>query len=485
MVKKEQENLLNIAKKQFFHQQGLDQQQVIQALSALSARKMDYADFYFQQNYAESWLLEENIVKSGSYSIDQGVGIRAISGEKTGFAFSNDLSLPAIEEAVKAVKCIVRSGQQKIIPCKKSKVIHPMYSIDNPLKTLTEEQKVALLQMTDRYAREYDPRVTQVVASLSGSYEIILVISTDGTFAADIRPMVRFNVNVIVEENNKREQGFCGGGGRLGYEWFDATCLKHYANEASRVALVNLNAKEAPAGMMPVVLGAGWPAVLLHEAVGHGLEGDFNRKKSSVYAGKIGQKVASKYCTIVDDGALSEKRGSLSIDDEGTLTQCTTLIENGILKGYMQDKMNARLMKMKTTGNARRESFAHVPLPRMTNTYMRPGKYSPEEIIASVDKGVYAPNFSGGQVDITSGKFVFSTSEAYLIEKGKITKPIKGVTLIGDGQTVLKNVSMVGNDLAFDSGVGICGKDGQSVPVGVGQPTVKIDELTVGGTVVV
>jgi TldD protein len=482
MVKKAVEDSLSVAESLFFHRQGLSQQKVIQALSELSINTIDYADFYFHQAYAESWMLEERIVKSGSYSVDQGVGIRAVSGEKTGFAFSNDLSLSAILDAVKATKCIVRSGQNNAIPLIKPKIVTPLYLDVNPLKTLTEEQKVSLLQATDNYARQYDPRVAQVVVSLSGAYEIILVMAIDGTFSADIRPMVRLNVSVIVEDHGKREQGFCGGGGRQGYELFDAACLKHYAHEAARMALVNLEAKEAPAGVMPVVLGAGWPAVLLHEAVGHGLEGDFNRKKSSVYAGKIGKKVASKYCTIVDDGTLANRRGSLSIDDEGTPTQCTTLIEKGILKGYMLDKMNARLMGMKTTGNARRESFAHIPMPRMTNTYMQPGKYAPEEIIASVDRGIYAPNFSGGQVDITSGKFVFSTSEAYLIENGKITTPIKGVTLIGDGQEVLQKISMVGNDLAMDGGVGVCGKDGQSVPVGVGQPTIKIDALTVGGT---
>lgn len=451
----------------------------------LSSQTITQADLYFQSVQHESWALEESRVKEGSFNISQGVGVRAISGDKTGFAYSDDIVLPALEKAVFAAKNIARSGQTGSVPVATSRLIkgHHLYQPNNPLQSLKNEEKIALLQEIDQLARGLDPRVHQVMANLACMYEIVLIATSDGGLAADVRPLVRLNVSVIVEENGRRENGFAGGGGRFGYDVFlNKNKGEEYAKEAVRQALLNLSAVAAPAGSMPVVLGAGWPGVLLHEAVGHGLEGDFNRKGTSAFSGRLGQRVASPGCTVVDDGTLPERRGSLNIDDEGTPTSRTVLIENGILKGYMQDKMNARLMNMAPTGNGRRESYAHLPMPRMTNTYMLAGSYVPEEIIASVKKGLYAVNFAGGQVDITSGKFVFSASEAYLIENGKITRPVKGATLIGNGPDVLTKVSMIGNDLKLDTGIGTCGKDGQSVPVGVGQPTLKIDALTVGGT---
>lgn len=444
---------------------------------------IDAADLYFQSQVSETWVLEDGIVKEGSFNLDQGVGVRAQSGEKTGFAYSNAISLDALTQAAQAARSISRAGQQGRVQAFVSPQVTQLYAEGNPLDVMGRAEKVELLQRIDRATRALDPRIKQVTVSLAGVWDRILVAAHDGSLSADIRPLVRFNVSVIVEQNGRRERGGHGGGGRTDYRYFlDEDRAMGYAREALRQALVNLEAIAAPAGSMPVVMGAGWSGVLLHEAVGHGLEGDFNRKGSSAYSGQVGQKVASSLCTIVDDGTLAGRRGSLSVDDEGTPTQCTTLIENGVLKGYMQDKLNARLMGVAATGNGRRESYAHLPMPRMTNTYMRAGESDPEEIIRSVKKGIYCANLGGGQVDITSGKFVFSTSEAYLIEDGKITAPVKGATLIGNGPEAMSRVSMVGNDLALDSGVGTCGKDGQSVPVGVGQPTLKIDAITVGGT---
>ncbi|MCK6406938.1 MAG: metalloprotease TldD [Rhodocyclaceae bacterium] len=443
---------------------------------------VDYADLYFQYSRSESWSLEEGIVKSGAFSIDQGVGVRACSGEKTAFAYSDDISMAALDGAAKAVRAIAAAGQTKLVPVLLRKEVRALYRADDPLASLPAEAKVALLERLERFARALDPRVQQVMAHLAGEYEVVLVAGSDGRLAADVRPLTRVSITVIVEENGKREQGSAGGGGRSDYGYFDDEILQRYAKEAVHQAVTNLDARPAPAGTMTVVLGAGWPGILLHEAVGHGLEGDFNRKGSSAFSGRIGTRVAAKGVTVVDDGTIPDRRGSLNIDDEGNPTQRTVLIEDGILKGYMQDSLNARLMGVQPTGNGRRESFAHLPLPRMTNTTMLAGKHDPEEIIRSVKKGVYAANFGGGQVDITSGKFVFSMSEAYLIENGKIGPAIKGATLIGNGPDALTRVSMIGNDMKLDAGVGTCGKEGQSVPVGVGQPTLRIDGLTVGGT---
>lgn len=452
-------------------------------LGEVAGPGIDAADLYFQSQVSETWVLEDGIVKEGSFNLDQGVGVRAQSGEKTGFAYSNAISLDALTQAAQAARSISRAGQQGRVQAFVSPQVTQLYAEGNPLDVMSRAEKVELLQRIDRATRALDPRIKQVTVSLAGVWDRILVAAHDGSLSADIRPLVRFNVSVIVEQNGRRERGGHGGGGRTDYRYFlDEDRAMSYAREALRQALVNLEAIAAPAGSMPVVMGAGWSGVLLHEAVGHGLEGDFNRKGSSAYSGKVGQKVASSLCTIVDDGTLAGRRGSLSVDDEGTPTQCTTLIENGVLKGYMQDKLNARLMGVADTGNGRRESYAHLPMPRMTNTYMLAGESDPEEIIRSVKKGIYCANLGGGQVDITSGKFVFSTSEAYLIEDGRITAPVKGATLIGNGPEAMSRVSMVGNDLALDSGVGTCGKDGQSVPVGVGQPTLKIDAITVGGT---
>lgn len=452
-------------------------------LGEVAGPGIDAADLYFQSQVSETWVLEDGIVKEGSFNLDQGVGVRAQSGEKTGFAYSNAISLDALTQAAQAARSISRAGQQGRVQAFVSPQVSQLYADGNPLDVMSRAEKVELLQCIDRATRALDPRIKQVTVSLAGVWDRILVAAHDGSLSADIRPLVRFNVSVIVEQNGRRERGGHGGGGRTDYRYFlEEDRAMGYAREALRQALVNLEAIAAPAGSMPVVMGAGWSGVLLHEAVGHGLEGDFNRKGSSAYSGKVGQKVASSLCTIVDDGTLAGRRGSLSVDDEGTPTQCTTLIENGVLKGYMQDKLNARLMGVAATGNGRRESYAHLPMPRMTNTYMLAGESDPEEIIRSVKKGIYCANLGGGQVDITSGKFVFSTSEAYLIEDGRITAPVKGATLIGNGPEAMSRVSMVGNDLALDSGVGTCGKDGQSVPVGVGQPTLKIDAITVGGT---
>lgn len=447
-------------------------------------RSIDYADLYFQRAQQESWVLEDGIIKTGAYDIDYGVGVRAISGEKTGFAYSDDIVLPALESAVKAARTIAAQGNNQSVQAWRRVTPSPiLYDIANPLMSLSDKDKVDLLRKLDAEARAIDPRVSQVIVSLAGVHEVVLVATSDGTFNADVRPLVRLSVKVIAEQEGRREQGSDGGGGRYGYDQLlQEDLASHFVRSAVRQALINLEAIPAPAGTMPVILGPGWPGVLLHEAVGHGLEGDFNRKGSSAFSGRIGERVASPLCTVVDDGTLAGRRGSLQMDDEGTQTQCTTLIEKGVLKGYLQDKLNARLMGVSSTGNGRRESYSHVVIPRMTNTYMLAGESHPDEMIASVDKGLFAVNFGGGQVDITSGKFVFNASEAYLIEKGKVTKPVKGATLIGNGPEVLTRVSMVGNDLKLDSGVGTCGKDGQCVPVGVGQPSLKIDEMTVGGT---
>ena len=461
-------------------------------LNSMMGRQVNFADLYFQSSQHESWMLEDGIVKEGSYNMERGVGVRAISGEKTGFAYSDDISPLALQQAADAAKGIADSGQGAQVQAFKRQSPIKIYQTVEPLGSLTQEQKIDLLHQVEAHARQVDSRVSQVIVSLSGVHEKILVAASDGTYGTDIRPLVRLNCSVLVEENGKRERASAGGGARTDYSYFfesernasgqEKARYLTFAEEAVRQALVNLVAVDAPAGTFPVVLGAGWPGVLLHEAVGHGLEGDFNRKGSSAFSGKIGQQVASSLCTIVDDGTMANRRGSVSIDDEGTPGQYNTLIENGILKGYMQDKHNAELMGVKPTGNGRRESYAHLPMPRMTNTYMLAGESNPEDIIKSVKKGIYAPNFAGGQVDITSGKFVFTSSEAYLIEDGEITTPIKGATLIGSGPEAMKKVSMVGNDLRLDAGVGVCGKDGQSVPVGVGQPTLKVDEMTIGGT---
>jgi len=454
----------------------------------MQAHRLDYADLYFQYSRSEGWSLEEGIVKSGSFSIDQGVGVRAVSGEKTAFAYSDEISLPALSDAAQTTRAIARAGATAAVRAGgKSSLARrgagrDLYRAEDPLDSLPDVEKVKLLERLEQMCRSLDPRVVQVMASLGGEYEVVLVARSDGVIAADVRPLVRCSVQVIAEANGRREQGSAGGGGRTDYSHFTDERLREYATKAVSQALVNLESRPAPAGTMTVVLGPGWPGVLLHEAIGHGLEGDFNRKGSSAFTGRIGERVASPGVTVVDDGTLPARRGSLNIDDEGNPTQCTTLIENGILRGYMQDSLNARLMGVKPTGNGRRESFAHVVLPRMTNTYMLAGERTSEEIIASVERGVYAVNFGGGQVDITNGKFVFAATEAYLIENGRVSYPLKGATLIGNGPDCLTRVSMIGNDLALDPGVGTCGKDGQSVPVGVGQPTLRIDGLTVGGT---
>ena len=474
---------LEIARSQVLDARGLQENDLDQAFDCLLGHTIDSADLYFQLSRYESWSLEDGNVKSATHNINQGVGVRAISGEKTGFAYSDEIILPALLEASNAARAIAQSGRHGQLQAWHSRTNRALYQATDPVETLSAPEKVRLLEAVDAEARRQDPRVTQVMVSLTGTHDVVLIAANDGTLAGDVRPLVRLGVNVIVEQNGRREQASSGGGGRVAYGYFlDEERALGYAREAVRRALINLEAVAAPAGTMTVVLGSGWPGVLLHEAIGHGLEGDFNRKGTSAFANRLGEKVASDLCTVVDDGTLENKRGSLTIDDEGTPSQYTTLIENGVLKAYMQDKHNAGLMKMATTGNGRRESYAHLPMPRMTNTYMLAGPHDPEEIIASVDKGLYAVNFGGGQVDITSGKFVFSASEAYLIEQGKLTRPVKGATLIGNGPDVLTRVAMVGSDLALDTGIGTCGKEGQSVPVCVGQPTLRVDGLTVGGT---
>lgn len=463
---------------------GLDEGKLLKALGSMFTHKVDYADLYFQFTKNEGWSLEEGIVKTGSFSIDQGVGVRAVSGDKTAFSYSDEISEAALLDAAAATRTIARAGAGKIKVAGKMTPVggRSLYMPHDPLVSLDAAAKVKLLERVEKMARAKDPRVVQVMAGLAGEYDVVLVVRSDGVLAADIRPLVRVSVTVIVEQDGRREVGSSGGGGRYDYGYFSDALLDQYATDAVKSALVNLDARPAPAGPMTVVLGPGWPGILLHEAIGHGLEGDFNRKGSSTFSGRIGERVAAKGVTVVDDGTLANRRGSLNIDDEGNPTQCTTLIEDGVLKGYIQDTMNARLMKMNVTGNARRESFAHLPMPRMTNTYMLGGDKDPEEILASVKNGIYAVNFGGGQVDITNGKFVFSASEAYMIENGKVSYPVKGATLIGNGPDVMNRISMIGNDMKLDPGVGVCGKEGQSVPVGVGQPTLRLDGVTVGGT---
>src|SRR5688572_24960340 len=464
---------------------GLDDSALSRALATIGEHRIDDADLYFQTTRHEGWSLEEGIVKSGSFSIDQGVGVRAVAGEKTAFAYSDDISEAALLDAARTVRSIAAAGQSRRVKVPshgQAAMSRVLYAATDPIGTLDSAQKVALLEKVEKRARSRDPRVVQVMAGLAAEYDVVMVARADGTRAADVRPLVRVSITVIAEQSGRREIGSGGGGGRFGLNYFQDDVLARYVDQAVNAALTNLESRPAPAGAMSVVLGPGWPGVLLHEAVGHGLEGDFNRKGSSTFAGRVGQRVAAKGVTVLDDGTLPDRRGSLNVDDEGHPTQCNVLIEDGILKGYIQDSMNARLMKLKPTGNGRRESYAHVPMPRMTNTYMLGGDKSKEEIVASLDRGLYATNFGGGQVDITSGKFVFSASEAFWVEKGRILYPVKGATLIGNGPDALTRVSMIGNDMKLDTGVGVCGKEGQSVPVGVGQPTLRIDRMTVGGT---
>jgi len=476
-------NPLEIARSTILEPVGLAEPDLDRLLGQLVGPSIDAADVYFQASRLESWVLEDGILKEGSHNIERGAGIRVVSGEKTGFAYSDEIQLPTLLEAAHTARAIVRSGQEGRLQVRGMPVARELYQPLDPVASLEDRQKVELLRQVDAEARRQDPRIQQVIVSLVAAHDVVLIAASDGALSGDVRPLVRMSVSVIAEQGGRREQGSSGGGARESLHYFlaDQRALG-YAREAARQALVNLESVEAPAGSMTVVLGPGWPGVLLHEAIGHGLEGDFNRKGTSAFAGRIGERVAAPGCTVVDDGTLAGRRGSLNIDDEGVPTQNTVLIENGVLKGYMQDRLNARLMGCASTGNGRRESYAHLPMPRMTNTYMLAGRSDPEEIVRSVRRGLFAVNFGGGQVDITSGKFVFSTSEAYLIENGRVTQPVKGATLIGNGPDVLTRVSMVGNDLQLDTGVGTCGKEGQSVPVGVGQPTLRVDELTVGGT---
>ncbi|MGE0330693.1 MAG: metalloprotease TldD [Ramlibacter sp.] len=463
---------------------GLNESHLSRALAEITAHRVDDADLYFQYTRNEGWSLEEGIVKTGSFSIDQGVGVRAVSGEKTAFAYSDDISEASLLDAARTVRSISAAGRSARTRAVARKVAgsRSLYNGVDPISTLDSTGKVKLLEKVEKLARAKDPRVAQVMAGLASEYDVVMVARADGTLAADVRPLVRLSVTVIAEQNGRREMGSGGGGGRFGLAYFDDSQVNEYVNDAVNAALTNLESRPAPAGEMTVVLGPGWPGVLLHEAIGHGLEGDFNRKGSSAFSGRIGQRVAAKGVTVLDDGTIADRRGSLNVDDEGHATQRNVLIEDGILKGYIQDAMNARLMKVKPTGNGRRESYAHIPMPRMTNTYMLGGDREPAEIVASIKKGLYATNFGGGQVDITSGKFVFSASEAFWVENGKIQYPVKGATIVGNGPDALTRVTMIGNDMALDSGVGTCGKEGQSVPVGVGQPTLRIDGLTVGGT---
>jgi len=475
---------LAIAKSLLLTPFGLDESHLTRALNEIKAHRVDEADLYFQYTRSEGWSLEEGIVKTGSFSIDQGVGVRAVSGEKTAFAYSDDISEASLLDAartVRSISAVAQTGRAKTAT-KKIASARSLYQGLDPIATLDSTAKVKLLEKVEQLARAKDPRVAQVMAGLASEYDVVMVARADGTLAADVRPLVRLSVTVIAEQKGRREVGSAGGGGRFGLAYFDDAIINQYVDEAVKAALTNLEARPAPAGEMTVVLGPGWPGILLHEAIGHGLEGDFNRKGSSAFSGRVGQRVAAKGVTVLDDGTLADRRGSLNVDDEGNTSQRNVLIEDGILKGYIQDAMNARLMGVKPTGNGRRESYAHVPIPRMTNTYMLAGDKSPEEIVASIKKGLYATNFGGGQVDITSGKFVFSASEAYWVENGKILYPVKGATIVGNGPDALTRVSMIGNDMKLDSGVGTCGKEGQSVPVGVGQPTLRIDGLTVGGT---
>lgn len=463
---------------------GLNESHLSRALAEITAHKVDDADLYFQYTRSEGWSLEEGIVKTGSFSIDQGVGVRAVSGEKTAFAYSDDISEASLLDAARTVRSISAASQSRRtrVAAKSVASSRSLYAGLDPIATLDSTAKVKLLEKAEKMARAKDPRVAQVMAGLASEYDVVMVARADGTLAADVRPLVRLSITVIAEQNGRREMGSGGGGGRFGLAYFDDERIAEYVGDAVRAALTNLDSRPAPAGEMTVVLGPGWPGILLHEAIGHGLEGDFNRKGSSAFSGRIGQRVAAKGVTVLDDGTIADRRGSLNVDDEGNVSQRNVLIEDGILQGYIQDSMNARLMKVKPTGNGRRESYAHVPMPRMTNTYMLGGDKVPEEIVASIKRGLYASNFGGGQVDITSGKFVFSASEAFWVENGKILYPVKGATIVGNGPDALTRVTMIGNDMRLDSGVGTCGKEGQSVPVGVGQPTLRIDGLTVGGT---
>jgi len=475
---------LAIAQRMLLEPFGLDETHLSRALAEIATHRVDDADLYFQYTRSEGWSLEEGIVKTGSFSIDQGVGVRAVSGEKTAFAYSDDISEASLLDAARTVRAIgAASGKGRIkVPARKVAASRVLYPGLDPIASLDSTAKVSLLGRVETLARAKDPRVVQVMAGLASEWDVVMVARADGTLAADVRPLVRLSVSVIAEQNGRRESGSGGGGGRFGLAYFDEARIASYVDEAVNAALTNLESRPAPAGEMTVVLGPGWPGILLHEAIGHGLEGDFNRKGSSAFSGRIGKRVAAKGVTVLDDGTLADRRGSLNIDDEGHASQRNVLIEDGILRGYIQDSLNARLMGVKPTGNGRRESYAHVPMPRMTNTYMLGGDKAPEEIVASIKKGLYATNFGGGQVDITSGKFVFSASEAYWVENGKILYPVKGATLVGNGPDALTRVTMIGNDMGLDPGVGTCGKEGQSVPVGVGQPTLRIDGLTVGGT---
>ena len=463
---------------------GLTEAALGTTLASIAEHRIDDADLYFQYTRSEGWSLEEGIVKTGSFSIDQGVGVRAVAGEKTAFAYADDISAASLSDAARTVRSIGASGQSRRVklPSHKVATCRTLYGALDPISTLDSAGKVNLLERVEGLARAKDKRVVQVMASLASEYDVVLIARLDGTLAADVRPLVRLSVTVIAEQGQRREIGSSGGGGRFGLAYFDDAVVRRYVDEAVSAAVTNLDSRPAPAGEMTVVLGPGWPGVLLHEAVGHGLEGDFNRKGSSAFSGLIGQRVAAKGVTVLDDGTIPDRRGSLNVDDEGQVTQRNVLIEDGILKGYIQDALNARLMKSRPTGNGRRESYAHIPMPRMTNTYMLSGDKDPREIVASIKRGLYATNFGGGQVDITSGKFVFSASEAYWVENGRVQYPVKGATIVGSGPESLKKITMIGNDLGLDSGVGTCGKEGQSVPVGVGQPTLRIDGLTVGGT---
>jgi TldD protein len=475
---------LALARQVLLEPSGLDERDLSRALAEVFEHRVDYADLYFQYTRHEGWSLEEGIVKSGSFSIEQGVGVRAVVGEKTAFAYSDEINAGALVSAARATRTIARrgAGRTKVAGALTPGGGRALYRADDPIAGLDATAKVALLEKVEKLARSRDPRIVQVMAGLAAEHDVVLVARSDGLIAADVRPLVRLSVTVIAEADGRREQGTAGGGGRYDLRYFDDALIERYVREAVDAALVNLESRPAPAGVMNVVLGPGWPGVLLHEAIGHGLEGDFNRKGSSAFSGRLGKRVAAKGVTVVDDGTIRDRRGSLNIDDEGNPSQYNVLIEDGVLKGYLQDTLNARLMKVPVTGNGRRESFAHLPMPRMTNTYMLAGGHDPQEILASIDRGLYAVNFGGGQVDITNGKFVFSASEAYWVEKGRIQYPVKGATIIGNGPDALTRVTMIGNDMRLDSGVGVCGKDGQSVPVGVGQPTLRIEGLTVGGT---
>ena len=477
---------LAIAEGLLLQPNGLSEAHLARALATIGEHRIDDADLYFQFTRHEGWSLEEGIVKSGSFSIDQGVGVRAVAGEKTAFAYSDDISEVALLDAARTVRTIAAAGQSRRVKVGGNKPLvsssRLLYGTTDPIGTLDSAAKVALLERMEKMARAKDPRIVQVMAGVAAEYDVVMVARADGTRAADVRPLVRLSLTVIAEQNGRREVGSAGGGGRFGLGYFTDDVLERYVAQAVNAALTNLDSRPAPAGEMTVVLGPGWPGILLHEAIGHGLEGDFNRKGSSAFSGRVGQRVAAKGVTVLDDGTLADRRGSLNVDDEGHASQRNVLIEDGILRGYIQDSLNARLMGVKPTGNGRRESYAHVPMPRMTNTYMLGGKHTREEIIASIDRGLYATNFGGGQVDITSGKFVFSASEAFWVEKGKIQYPVKGATIIGNGPDALTRITMIGNDMELDTGIGVCGKEGQSVPVGVGQPTLRIERLTVGGT---